>query len=292
MMSAADPKLPLVEHIVLAELVALRTIVLNLQFALASGEILTPDTVQRLIERADHARSARLRERFASEPHGDGRESDLGSASRCRYVAASTTHRSSPPWCLRWRPACNGHLRVQRSLDAASTRLLAVVRAHPVDGIDGFSVSGKYRLLQLETADRRRLALDEEVAWTARTATLPSFVLSDAAIRAGVVGSIGGKNRSTTRDPRPGPDVRNLDSIRAWHRTQTVCRKLGALDECDSISAVTCGELLSGDKFWAFSGDAVTPSARASRILRYGTTGQQHAPRPLHSAGRNMSVGV
>jgi len=38
--------------------------VLNLQFALASGEILTPDTVQRLIERADHDKIRKAQERF------------------------------------------------------------------------------------------------------------------------------------------------------------------------------------------------------------------------------------
>jgi len=57
---------PELEHIFLAELLALRTIVLNLHFALASGEALTPDTVERLIERADHDKIRKAQERLAS----------------------------------------------------------------------------------------------------------------------------------------------------------------------------------------------------------------------------------
>ena len=41
------------DSIVLAELLALRTILLNLHFHLGSGTPLTADTMQRLIERAD-----------------------------------------------------------------------------------------------------------------------------------------------------------------------------------------------------------------------------------------------
>ena len=57
---------PSVEHILLAEVVALRTIVLNLHFALASGETLTPDTMQRLIDRADHDKVQKAQERLAA----------------------------------------------------------------------------------------------------------------------------------------------------------------------------------------------------------------------------------
>jgi hypothetical protein len=60
------PDAPAPEHIFLAELLALRTIVLNLHFALASGEALTPDTVERLIERADHDKIRKAQERLAS----------------------------------------------------------------------------------------------------------------------------------------------------------------------------------------------------------------------------------
>ena len=65
LVAAADPTCPSLEHILLAELVALRTIVLNLHFALASGEALTPDTMQRLIERADHDKIRKAQERLA-----------------------------------------------------------------------------------------------------------------------------------------------------------------------------------------------------------------------------------
>jgi hypothetical protein len=39
--------------VLLAEVLALRTIVLTVQFALGAGETLTPDVMQRLIDRAD-----------------------------------------------------------------------------------------------------------------------------------------------------------------------------------------------------------------------------------------------
>ena len=39
--------------LLLAEVLALRTIVLTVQFALSAGETLTPDLMQRLIDRAD-----------------------------------------------------------------------------------------------------------------------------------------------------------------------------------------------------------------------------------------------
>jgi hypothetical protein len=57
---------PEFEHIFLAELLALRTIVLNLYFALASGEALTEKGVERLIERADHDKIRKAQERLAS----------------------------------------------------------------------------------------------------------------------------------------------------------------------------------------------------------------------------------
>jgi hypothetical protein len=66
LVAAADSTRPSLEHILLAELLALRTIVLNLHFALASGEALTPDTMQRLIERADHDKVGKAQERLAS----------------------------------------------------------------------------------------------------------------------------------------------------------------------------------------------------------------------------------
>ena len=66
LVSAADPTLPVLEHILLAEVLALRTIVLNLHFALASGEALKPDMMERLIERADHDKIRKAQERLSS----------------------------------------------------------------------------------------------------------------------------------------------------------------------------------------------------------------------------------
>ena len=57
---------PSFEQIVLAEVVALRTIILNLHFALAAGEMLTTDTMQRLIERADQDKVHKASERLAA----------------------------------------------------------------------------------------------------------------------------------------------------------------------------------------------------------------------------------
>ena len=59
---------PSFEQIVLAEVVALRTIILNLHFALAAGETLTTDTMQRLIERADQDKVPKAHERLAAVP--------------------------------------------------------------------------------------------------------------------------------------------------------------------------------------------------------------------------------
>ena len=52
------------ESIVLAELFALRTIVVNLHFALASGDSPTVEAMQRLIDRADREKLGRAQERL------------------------------------------------------------------------------------------------------------------------------------------------------------------------------------------------------------------------------------
>ena len=52
------------EMILLVELLALRTIVVNLQFALAHGEPPTVEAMQRLIERADLEKFGRAQERL------------------------------------------------------------------------------------------------------------------------------------------------------------------------------------------------------------------------------------
>lgn len=60
------------DHVLLGELLALRTIVLNVQFALATGELQTVDSVRRLIERADQDKLAKAQERlWAAGPRRD-----------------------------------------------------------------------------------------------------------------------------------------------------------------------------------------------------------------------------
>jgi hypothetical protein len=56
------------DHVLLAELLALRTILLNLQFAVASGDPPTTDDMKRLIERADEEKSRRALERLNAPP--------------------------------------------------------------------------------------------------------------------------------------------------------------------------------------------------------------------------------
>ena len=54
------------DQVLLAELLALRTIVLNLHFALVAGDPVTADVMKRLIERADEEKIHRALERFAA----------------------------------------------------------------------------------------------------------------------------------------------------------------------------------------------------------------------------------
>ncbi len=54
------------ESIVLAELLALRTIVLNLSFAASRGEPLSADAMQRLIARADQDKVSQAQERLTA----------------------------------------------------------------------------------------------------------------------------------------------------------------------------------------------------------------------------------
>jgi hypothetical protein len=55
-----------VDSVVLAELLALRTILLNLHFHLCSGSPVTADTMQRLIERADQDKQQQAEARLAA----------------------------------------------------------------------------------------------------------------------------------------------------------------------------------------------------------------------------------
>jgi hypothetical protein len=54
------------EQVLLAEMLALRTIVLNLLFALASGETPTADAMKRLIDRVDGEKTRKPLQRLAS----------------------------------------------------------------------------------------------------------------------------------------------------------------------------------------------------------------------------------
>jgi hypothetical protein len=56
------------DQILLAELLALRTILLNLHFAIASGEPPTLEAMKRLIERADDEKQRRALERLTASP--------------------------------------------------------------------------------------------------------------------------------------------------------------------------------------------------------------------------------
>ena len=54
------------DEVLLAEVLALRTIVLNLHFALASGETPTADAMKRLIERTDEEKMRKALDRLVA----------------------------------------------------------------------------------------------------------------------------------------------------------------------------------------------------------------------------------
>ena len=58
------------EQTVLAEVVALRTILLNIHFAVSQGRTLTTEEMQQLIERADKNKLSKARERLAEAATG------------------------------------------------------------------------------------------------------------------------------------------------------------------------------------------------------------------------------
>jgi len=68
LLKAAKPNTS--EQIVLAELIALRTILLNAFYKQTQGERLTADEMQRLIERADHDKFRKAQERLAAANGG------------------------------------------------------------------------------------------------------------------------------------------------------------------------------------------------------------------------------
>ena len=59
------------EQALMAELVALRAILLNVLFKLANGQALTADEMQRLIDRADSDKLRKARERLAQAAESD-----------------------------------------------------------------------------------------------------------------------------------------------------------------------------------------------------------------------------
>jgi hypothetical protein len=58
------------EQTVLAEVLALRTILLNLHFAVSQGQTLTAEDMQQLIQRADLNKLSKARERIAEAATG------------------------------------------------------------------------------------------------------------------------------------------------------------------------------------------------------------------------------
>jgi hypothetical protein len=58
------------EQTVLAELLALRTILLNMHFAVSQGQTLTAEEMQQLIERADQNKLSKARQRLAEAATG------------------------------------------------------------------------------------------------------------------------------------------------------------------------------------------------------------------------------
>ena len=58
------------EQTVLAEVLALRTILLNVHFAVSQGQTLTAEEMQRLIERSDQDKLGKARQRLADAAGG------------------------------------------------------------------------------------------------------------------------------------------------------------------------------------------------------------------------------
>ncbi len=58
------------EQTVLAEVLALRTILLNVHFSVSQGQTLTDEKMQQLIERADQNKLSKARERLAEAATG------------------------------------------------------------------------------------------------------------------------------------------------------------------------------------------------------------------------------
>ncbi len=74
--SAEGRKPSVIEETLLAEVLALRTILLNLHFTVAKGEAITAEGMQEIIERADAGKAKKAAERLAAaskeKPGGAG----------------------------------------------------------------------------------------------------------------------------------------------------------------------------------------------------------------------------
>lgn len=66
------------EQTVLAEVLALRTILLNIHFAISQGQALTVEEMQQLIERADQNKLSKARQRLAEAATGGCHETEVG----------------------------------------------------------------------------------------------------------------------------------------------------------------------------------------------------------------------
>ena len=142
---------------VLAEVVALRTILLNLHFALATGDTPTADAMQRLIERADQDKIRKAQERLASSPGRGIHDHETWG----RVLTAGTWPHPKPVWTL---AVCLVAL--------ASGGAIAAYRDHTVwtplqrmyaptllrcqlMAVLGFTTTGRYRLLEVEGSTGR-----------------------------------------------------------------------------------------------------------------------------------------
>ena len=68
LLNATEPNAA--EQTVLAEILALRTILLNIHFAVSQGQTLTVEEMQKLIERADQNKLSKAQERLAEATTG------------------------------------------------------------------------------------------------------------------------------------------------------------------------------------------------------------------------------
>jgi len=66
------------EQTMLAEVLALRTILLNVHFAVSQGQTLTADEMQQLIARADQDKLSKARQRLAEATTGGCHETEVG----------------------------------------------------------------------------------------------------------------------------------------------------------------------------------------------------------------------